>query len=166
MLRGSRRGERRGGRQRGTLNRRTVLGDTILSITQRRRSMRSSLSWSTTEGCRPISGWRSSRQMRAPRTRSRGPFVIATMCVLLPSKPAWSAAANLATPIICALRRPCAWSQGGDEFTVPLCRGHHRELHRHGNEAGWWEKLGLDPTVAARALWLEAHPEIVEGPLT
>jgi hypothetical protein len=32
-----------------------------------------------------------------------------------------------------------------DEFTVPLCRGHHRELHRHGDEAGWWEKLGLDP---------------------
>ena len=23
-----------------------------------------------------------------------------------------------------------------DEFTVPLCRGHHRELHRHGDEAG------------------------------
>jgi hypothetical protein len=22
-----------------------------------------------------------------------------------------------------------------DEFTVPLCRGHHRELHRHGDEA-------------------------------
>jgi ERF superfamily len=24
-----------------------------------------------------------------------------------------------------------------DEFTVPLCRGHHRELHRHGDEAAW-----------------------------
>ena len=32
-----------------------------------------------------------------------------------------------------------------DEFTVPLCRGHHRELHRHGDEATWWRKLGLDP---------------------
>jgi ERF superfamily protein len=45
-----------------------------------------------------------------------------------------------------------------DEFTVPLCRGHHRELHRHGDEAAWWQKLGLDPTGAARALWLETHP--------
>jgi hypothetical protein len=45
-----------------------------------------------------------------------------------------------------------------DEFTVPLCRGHHRELHRHGDEAGWWEKLGLDPASAARALWLKTHP--------
>jgi hypothetical protein len=45
-----------------------------------------------------------------------------------------------------------------DEFTVPLCRGHHREVHRHGDEAGWWQQLGLDPSVAARALWLETHP--------
>jgi hypothetical protein len=45
-----------------------------------------------------------------------------------------------------------------DEFTVPLCRGHHRELHRHGDEAGWWGKLGLDPTSAARTLWLQTHP--------
>jgi hypothetical protein len=46
--------------------------------------------------------------------------------------------------------------QRRDEFTVPLCRGHHREVHRSGNEAAWWEKAGL-PTVAARALWLETH---------
>jgi hypothetical protein len=52
-----------------------------------------------------------------------------------------------------------------DEFTVPLCRGHHRELHRHGDEGGWWDKLGLDPSAAARALWLETHP-LREGDLT
>jgi ERF superfamily protein len=46
-----------------------------------------------------------------------------------------------------------------DEFTVPLCRGHHRELHRHGDEAGWWQKRGLDPNAAARALWLTSHPQ-------
>ena len=45
-----------------------------------------------------------------------------------------------------------------DEFVVPLCRGHHREVHRHGNEGAWWRKAGIDPTVAARALWLETHP--------
>ncbi len=45
-----------------------------------------------------------------------------------------------------------------DEFAVPLCRGHHRELHRHGDEAAWWRKLGLDPTTTARALWLQTHP--------
>jgi hypothetical protein len=45
-----------------------------------------------------------------------------------------------------------------DEFTVPLCRGHHRELHRHGDEAAWWRKAAIDPLAAARALWLETHP--------
>jgi ERF superfamily len=45
-----------------------------------------------------------------------------------------------------------------DEFTVPLCRGHHREVHRSGDEAAWWTKSGIDPRAAARALWLETHP--------
>jgi hypothetical protein len=45
-----------------------------------------------------------------------------------------------------------------DEFTVPLCRGHHREAHRSGDEAGWWSKSGIDPTAAARVLWLKSHP--------
>jgi hypothetical protein len=47
-----------------------------------------------------------------------------------------------------------------DEFTVPLCRGHHREVHRCGEEAAWWSKLGIDPTITARALWLKgAKPQ-------
>ena len=45
-----------------------------------------------------------------------------------------------------------------DEFTVPLCRGHHREVHRSGDEAAWWRKLRIDPTTVARALWLERYP--------
>jgi len=45
-----------------------------------------------------------------------------------------------------------------DEFTVPLCRGHHREVHHCGNEAEWWKKTTIDPTVTARALWLKTHP--------
>ena len=49
-----------------------------------------------------------------------------------------------------------------DEFTVPLCRGHHREVHRCGDEAAWWCNAGIDPTVTARALWLEAHPLLVK----
>ena len=45
-----------------------------------------------------------------------------------------------------------------DEFTVPLCRGHHREVHRCGDEAAWWRNAKVDPTVTARTLWLETHP--------
>jgi hypothetical protein len=58
-----------------------------------------------------------------------------------------------------------------DEFTVPLCRGHHREVHRSGNEPAWWTNVDIDPTIAARALWLETHPlptgsdkTCIEGP--
>jgi hypothetical protein len=45
-----------------------------------------------------------------------------------------------------------------DEFTVPLCRAHHREVHRCGNEDSWWRKTGIDAIPAARTLWLETHP--------
>jgi hypothetical protein len=45
-----------------------------------------------------------------------------------------------------------------DEFTVPVCRGHHREIHRCGDEAAWWKRNKIDPTVTARALWLETNP--------
>ena len=45
-----------------------------------------------------------------------------------------------------------------DEFTVPLCRGHHREVHRCGDEAAWWRNTRVDPIVAARSLWLKSHP--------
>ena len=53
---------------------------------------------------------------------------------------------------------PALGRKVSDEFTVSLCRGHHRELHRHGDEAAWWGERGIDPTIAARALWLETHP--------
>jgi len=40
-----------------------------------------------------------------------------------------------------------------------LCRGHHREVHRCGDEAAWWKKAGIDPTSAsARSLWRKTHP--------
>jgi hypothetical protein len=45
-----------------------------------------------------------------------------------------------------------------DEFTVPLCRGHHREVHHCGDETMWWKKTGIDPAAAARVLWLKTHP--------
>jgi hypothetical protein len=40
-----------------------------------------------------------------------------------------------------------------DEFTVPLCRDHHLDLHRYGNETAWWANLQIVPTEAAKDLW-------------
>lgn len=40
-----------------------------------------------------------------------------------------------------------------DEFTVPLCREHHQQLHRHGNERAWWADVNVAPLEVARNLW-------------
>jgi len=40
-----------------------------------------------------------------------------------------------------------------DEFTVPVCRLHHRELHRHGDEAAWWAAVKVEPVPIALGLW-------------
>jgi len=46
-----------------------------------------------------------------------------------------------------------------DEFTVPLCRGHHRQLHQAGNEVAWWEGLKIDALKIANGLWEQTHPK-------
>jgi hypothetical protein len=55
-------------------------------------------------------------------------------------------------------QHPALGRKVSDEFLVPLCRGHHREVHRSGDEALWWSKAGIDPIGAARTLWTETHP--------
>jgi hypothetical protein len=47
--------------------------------------------------------------------------------------------------------------KASDEFAVPLCRIHHRLVHRVGNEAAWWQDAGIDPINAARKLWEETR---------
>jgi ERF superfamily len=44
-----------------------------------------------------------------------------------------------------------------DEFAVPLCRGHHRAVHRSRDERAWWTQAGIDPIKVARRLWKETR---------
>jgi hypothetical protein len=44
-----------------------------------------------------------------------------------------------------------------DEFGVPLCRGHHRAVHRSRDERAWWQQAGIDPLKVARKLWKETR---------
>jgi DNA recombination protein Rad52 len=44
-----------------------------------------------------------------------------------------------------------------DEFTVPLCRGHHRQLHQTGDEVAWWRERKIDPLKTARELWEQSR---------
>jgi hypothetical protein len=44
-----------------------------------------------------------------------------------------------------------------DKFAVPVCRLHHRELHRRGDERAWWGTQGIDPLPVAATLWERTH---------
>ena len=46
-----------------------------------------------------------------------------------------------------------------DEFTVPLCPEHHREVEAaSGDEARWWATcFHIDAEVAAKNLWERSH---------
>jgi ERF superfamily len=41
-----------------------------------------------------------------------------------------------------------------DEFTVPLCRTHHRDNHGFGDELAWWKRRAIDPLATSRKLWV------------
>jgi hypothetical protein len=44
-----------------------------------------------------------------------------------------------------------------DEFTVPLCRTHHRDNHRFGDEQAWWGRQAIDPLGPSRKLWVSTR---------
>jgi hypothetical protein len=44
-----------------------------------------------------------------------------------------------------------------DEFIVPLCRTHHREVHRSSDEIAWWKQSGIDALEVAQKFWRETH---------
>jgi hypothetical protein len=74
-----------------------------------------------------------------------------------------------AQPCLVCQRQPCdahhlKFAQGralgskvSDEFTVPVCREHHSELHRHGDERTWWANLKISPLEIAKDLWDANH---------
>jgi hypothetical protein len=51
-----------------------------------------------------------------------------------------------------------------DEFTVPLCRPHHQDLLRHGNEKAWWANMQIAPMPIAKQLWDASQSGGQEGP--
>jgi hypothetical protein len=52
-----------------------------------------------------------------------------------------------------------------DEFTVPLCRGHHRQLHQAGDETAWWKTQRVNALEIARGLWEKTHATVDQSPL-
>ena len=85
------------------------------------------------------------------RDKDHRKFVASQPCLVCGRSPADAHHLRFAQPR--ALGRKVS-----DEFTVPVCRVHHRELHRHGDEAAWWQKIKINPLPIARRLWQQPRP--------
>jgi hypothetical protein len=85
---------------------------------------------------------------KAVRRRSKAhlAFVASQPCLVCQASPCDAHHLKLAQPR--SLGRKVS-----DEFTVPLCRKHHRELHRRGNEVTWWANMQVAPIPIAKELW-------------
>ena len=80
------------------------------------------------------------------RDKEHCKFVATRPCVVCGRTPAEAHHIRFAQPR--ALGRKVS-----DEYTVPVCRVHHRDLHRYGDEASWWAGAGVDPLSVALELW-------------
>jgi ERF superfamily len=97
------------------------------------------------EGANPIS-----LRPRRRRDKDHIRFISRQPCTVCGRKPCEAHHIRFAQPR--ALGRRVS-----DEFTVPLCRVHHRELHRQGDEAAWWGKANIDPIPIALRFWQETR---------
>jgi hypothetical protein len=91
---------------------------------------------------------------RRYRNRDHLRFVMQQPCLLCGRKPSDAHHIRFVQPR--ALGR-----KASDEFAVPLCRSHHRAVHRAGDERAWWKQAGIDAITVARKLW--KHTRIDEG---
>jgi hypothetical protein len=87
---------------------------------------------------------------RRHRDRCHLKFVTMQPCLLCGRRP--SDAHHLRFAQSAALGRRVS-----DEFTVPLCRLHHRALHRRGDEAAWWAEQQVEPLQIAQKLWTQTR---------
>jgi len=85
------------------------------------------------------------------RDKEHCKFVTTQACVVCGRKPSEAHHIRFAQPR--ALGRKVS-----DEYTVPVCRLHHRELHRYGDEASWWAGVSIDPLPIALDLWRRSSP--------
>jgi hypothetical protein len=101
-----------------------------------------------------LNGKGAKSEPRRYRDRAHLRFVSAQPCLICGRRPTDAHHLRFAQPRAIGRRV-------SDEFTVPLCRSHHRALHRHGDEPAWWESNKLDAVAAAHELWQRTR---LDGP--
>jgi hypothetical protein len=85
-------------------------------------------------------------EIRRHRDKTHLRFVALQPCLICARTPSDAHHLRFAQPR--ALGR-----KNSDEFTVPLCRMHHSQNHRIGDEVEWWTERGIDPLPVASRLW-------------
>jgi hypothetical protein len=85
-------------------------------------------------------------EVRRHRDRAHLEFVAGQPCLICGRRPSDPHHLRFA-------QRRALGRKVSDEFTVPVCRLHHRELHRSRDERAWWSRLGLDSVKIAEMLW-------------
>jgi hypothetical protein len=98
------------------------------------------VAWHVDKSALPLS------EPRRYRDRAHLEFVASQPCLLCERQPAEPHHLRFVQPR--ALGRKVS-----DEYAVPLCRTHHREVHRQGDEAAWWASAGIDALAVAHRLW-------------
>lgn len=84
---------------------------------------------------------------RRLRDRDHLAFVANQPCLVCGRRPAQAHHLKFAQPRSMSLKV-------SDEYTVPLCNGHHDALHRSGDERAWWARHGIiEPLKFAARLW-------------
>jgi len=87
---------------------------------------------------------------RRHRSREHLRFVMKQPCLICGRKPS--------DPHHLRYLQPRALGRkASDEFTVPLCRTHHRAAHRVVDERAWWRAAGVEPIEVARRLWKDTR---------
>ena len=90
------------------------------------------------------------RKIGRKRDKAHRQFVASKPCLVCGRRPADAHHLRFTQPR--AMGRKVS-----DEFTVPLCRTHHRRLHLRADEVAWWQEVKIDPLEVAHQLWQLSH---------
>ena len=88
-------------------------------------------------------------EIKRIRSKEHLRFVASKPCVVCGRNPAHAHHLRHAQPRGLGLKV-------SDEFTVPLCATHHRDIHQTTREREWWGDRKIEPMAVAAELWRES----------
>lgn len=106
----------------------------------------------------------STKQRRPRETNHAHLAFIRTLRCCICGKPGPDPAHIRSASPIYGKRETGGGEKASDKWTTPLCRAHHDEQHKAGDELTWWASNGIDPFGLALALHeATGDDEIADG---